>query len=109
MLDLLRRVDKVRIGKMGVPAVVRCRRWRSSLPTGQRLDARDLIVVIGDLPVDGDRRQVTPDPARGGPPLQVALGVETRDLARVGVRFRSSIYLDPREGSVVALTPPSTD
>jgi len=67
------------------PAVVRCRRWPSSLPTGQRLDARDLIVAVGDLPVDGDRRQVTPDPARGDPPLQVVLGVETRDLARVGV------------------------
>ena len=54
---------------------------------GQRLDAFDLVVAVDDLPVDGNRRQITPVPARGDPPFKVVLRKEARDLARVGVGF----------------------
>ena len=51
----------------------------------KRLDAFDLVVAVDNPAVGGNPRQVAPDPARGDPPLQVVLGKEARDLARVGV------------------------
>ena len=54
---------------------------------GQRLDAGDLVVAVDDPPVDGDRRQVATDPARGAPPFEVVLLVEARDLSGVGIRL----------------------
>ena len=44
---------------------------------GQRLDTFDLVVAVDD----------PADLARGDPPFEVILGIETRDLARVGIRL----------------------
>ena len=54
---------------------------------GQGFDAFDLVVAVDDLPVDGHRGQIAAHPACGDPPLQVVLGIETRNFSGVGIRF----------------------
>ena len=54
---------------------------------GQSFNALDLVVAVDDLLIDGDGRQVAADLPCGDPPFEVVLGVEARDLARMGVRL----------------------